>query len=132
MSDTPGARAPGRREVLKYAGTTGAVAAGLGWSAAAPAAASPIAESSDFRQTECGPLHLVVFGDADSEAAHELTATLSDTVTGGLGQSARVLNPIESASYWGGTLKFDVTVSPTGTTYVTPGRPPGRGRRRQP
>ncbi|TQE34749.1 Tat pathway signal sequence domain protein, partial [Streptomyces ipomoeae] len=122
MSDAPGARAPRRREVLKYAGTTGAVVAGLGWTAAAPAAASPAAESdqsADFKQAECKPLDIVVLGDADSEAAHDLTATLSDTISGGLGQSARVLNPTEPATYWGGTLTFDVAVSPTGTTYVT-------------
>ncbi|EKX61979.1 hypothetical protein STRIP9103_01060 [Streptomyces ipomoeae 91-03] len=108
--------------MLKYAGTTGAVVAGLGWTAAAPAAASPAAESdqsADFKQAECKPLDIVVLGDADSEAAHDLTATLSDTISGGLGQSARVLNPTEPATYWGGTLTFDVAVSPTGTTYVT-------------
>ncbi|MFD5337858.1 hypothetical protein [Streptomyces hawaiiensis] len=47
------------------------------------------------------------------------TAGLSDTISGGLGQSARVLNSTSPASYWGGTLTFDVAVSPVGTTYVT-------------
>ncbi|WP_060885542.1 hypothetical protein [Streptomyces caniscabiei] len=120
--------APRRREVLKYAGTTGVTAAGLGLLTSRPAAASPAGESaasdaSDtsaaFKKAVCEPLDVVVLGDAVSEAAHDLTATLSDTVTGGLGQSARVLNPTEPASYWGGTLTFDVAVSPTDTTYVT-------------
>ncbi|MES5818145.1 Tat pathway signal sequence domain protein [Streptomyces sp. RG80] len=103
--------APKRRDVLKYAGATGVVVAGAGLplGTAAPATAA-------VRQA---PLDVVVFGDADSESAHALTATLSDTVTGGLGQSARVLNPTEPASYWGGTLRFDVAVRPRGTTYVT-------------
>ncbi|GAB2961336.1 hypothetical protein GCM10023080_022040 [Streptomyces pseudoechinosporeus] len=117
MSNTPR-----RREVLKYAGTTGAAAAGLGWLTTQSAAASPVTESElpeAFQPAVSKPLDSVVFGDAKSEAAHHLTATLSDTVTGGLGQSARVLNPTQPASYWGGTLKFDVSVSPTGTTYVT-------------
>ncbi|MEU6904147.1 Tat pathway signal sequence domain protein [Streptomyces coeruleorubidus] len=117
MSDSPR-----RREVLKYAGTTGAAAAGLGWLNTPSAAASPIraADADDaFKKAVRAPLDIVVFGDADSEAAHGLSATLSDTTTGGLGQSARVLNPTQPASYWGGTLKFDVAVSPTGTTYVT-------------
>jgi len=115
--------APRRREVLKYAGTTGA-AAGLGWLGSAPAAAvTPVeagsAAASNASAAACEPLDIVIFGDSASEAAHNLDATLSDTVTGGLGQSARVLNPTDTASFWGGTLTFDVKVSPTGTTYVT-------------
>ncbi|MDQ1072898.1 Tat pathway signal sequence domain protein [Streptomyces canus] len=103
---------PGRREVLKYAGTAGAAVAVLGLPSAPAAAAPP-------GTREPAPLDVVVLGDADSETAHSLTATLSDTVTGGLGQPARVLNPSVPASYWGGTLTFDVAVRPTGTTYVT-------------
>ncbi|WP_329239285.1 Tat pathway signal sequence domain protein [Streptomyces canus] len=103
---------PGRREVLKYAGTAGAAVAVLGLPSA-PAAAVPLGTR------EPALLDIVVLGDADSETAHSLTATLSDTVTGGLGQPARVLNPSVPASYWGGTLAFDVAVRPTGTTYVT-------------
>ncbi|MEU0811626.1 Tat pathway signal sequence domain protein [Streptomyces sp. NPDC005970] len=113
-------RVPGRREVLKYAGTTGVAAAGLGLlntpsAAAEPAAAADATVTPAVRK----PLDIVVFGDADSEAAHALTTTRSDTVTGGLGQSARVLNPSDPVSYWGGTLKFEAAVSPAGTTYVT-------------
>ncbi|WP_416972746.1 Tat pathway signal sequence domain protein [Streptomyces sp. 4F14] len=100
--------APRRRDVLKYAGATGVAVTALGLPATT-------AEAAPGRAL----LDVLVFGDAGSEAAHHLTATLSDTVTGGLGQSARVLNPTEPASYWGGTLKFDVAVRPTGTTYVT-------------
>lgn len=108
---------PRRREVLKYAGTAGAAVAVLGLPTA-PSAAAATSDVSSGRR-EPAPLDIVVFGDTDSESAHHLTATLSDTVTGGLGQSARVLNPTSPASYWGGTLKFDMAVSPVGTTYVT-------------
>ncbi|NEB02886.1 Tat pathway signal sequence domain protein [Streptomyces sp. SID13726] len=102
---------PRRRELLKYAGAAGAaVAVGL------PSA--PVAAAAPGRHVPA-PLDIVVFGDPASETAHHLTPTLSDTVTGGLGQSARVLNPTEPATYWGGTLKFEVAVCPTGTTYVT-------------
>ncbi|MFJ3801087.1 Tat pathway signal sequence domain protein [Streptomyces sp. NPDC090088] len=110
--------APRRRDVLKYAGTTGAAAAGLGLLSAQPATAAPTAEPA-LAKAVCKPLDIVVFGNTSSESAHHLTATLSDTVTGGLGQRARILNPTEPATYWGGTLKFDVAVSPTDTTYVT-------------
>ncbi|KUO05536.1 hypothetical protein [Streptomyces caeruleatus] len=108
---------PRRREVLKYAGTVGAGVAVLGLPSVPTATAATSVSAATKR--ECRPLDIVVFGDTDSEAAHNLTATLSDTVTGGLGQSARVLNPTSPASYWGGTLKFEVAVRPTGTTYVT-------------
>lgn len=107
--------APKRRDVLKYAGATGVTAAAIGLPATTPA----LAAEAHTPARDCGPLDVVVFGDPDSETAHTLTATLSDTFTGGLGQSARVLNPTQPASYWGGTLAFDVAVSPTGTTYVT-------------
>lgn len=110
--------APRRRDVLKYAGTTGVAAAGLGLLNSQPAAAAPAADAA-FQPAVCKPLDIVVFGDESSESAHGLTATLSDTVTGGLGQTARILNPTAPAGYWGGTLKFDVAVSPTATTYVT-------------
>ncbi|MET8982810.1 Tat pathway signal sequence domain protein [Streptomyces sp. NPDC004539] len=116
MTDSP--RVPGRREVLKYAGTTGVAAAGLGLLNTPAAAAAP-ATPDALTPAACKPLDIVVLGDTASETAHRLTATLSDTVTGGLGQSARVLNPTDPAGYWGGTLKFDVAVSPAGTTYVT-------------
>ncbi|MFJ8487114.1 Tat pathway signal sequence domain protein [Streptomyces sp. NPDC094038] len=110
--------APRRRDVLKYAGTTGAAAAGLGLLSTQPATAAPTAGPA-LAKAVCKPLDIVVFGNASSESAHHLTATLSDSVTGGLGQPARVLNPSEPATYWGGTLKFDVAVSPADTTYVT-------------
>ncbi|MET7690439.1 Tat pathway signal sequence domain protein [Streptomyces sp. NPDC005483] len=108
--------APARRDVLRYAGATGVAAAALSLPTAMPAAAATDVPSEHVRNSV---LDIVVFGDSDSEAVHDLTATLSDTVTGGLGQGARVLNPTSPASYWGGTLKFEVAVCPTGTTYVT-------------
>ncbi|MFF0143272.1 Tat pathway signal sequence domain protein [Streptomyces sp. NPDC005227] len=110
---------PRRREVLKYAGTTGAATAGLGWLTSQPAVADCPVPSGSFGQSAARPLDIVVFGNAPSETAHHLTATHSDTVTGGLGQSARVLNPSDPASYWGGTLTFEVAVSRVSTTYVT-------------
>ncbi|GGN23010.1 Tat pathway signal sequence domain protein [Streptomyces fuscichromogenes] len=104
-----------RRTVLQCVTVAGAAVAGIGWWGAEPAAAS----SNGPKPADCGPLDVVVFGDAHSEDAHGLVATLSDVVTGGLGQTARVLNPSDPASYWGGTLSFDVAVANGGTTYVT-------------
>lgn len=109
--------APRRRDVLKYAGTTGAAVAGVNLLGTAPAAGAPASDKP--KKAAKAPLDIVVFGDEASESAHALTATRSDTVTGGLGQPARILNPPETTGYWGGTLKFEAAVSPTGTTYVT-------------
>lgn len=121
MSDNTHAR----RDVLKYAGAASATAgfvwfAGQNTAFADPtpgaSAASPAARPAS---AGAGPLDTVIFGDSASEAAHKVTATGSDTVTGGLNQPARVLNPTAPASYWGGTLTFTLACNPTGTTYVT-------------
>ncbi|MEY9834851.1 Tat pathway signal sequence domain protein [Streptacidiphilus sp. EB103A] len=116
---------PARRDVLKYAGATGALA-GVGWlggtmpAHAATLGTTSAAQPASKRSAGTGPLDTLILGDAASESDHALTATLSDTVTaGGLGQPARVLNPTSPASYYGGTLSFTLACNPTGTTYVT-------------
>jgi hypothetical protein len=116
--------APARRDVLKYAGAAGGAAAVGGWLARpvpafADAASSGASTTSQVDQHEGTPIDTLTFGDATSESAHGLTATLCDTVAGALGQSARVLHPTAPVSYWGGTLSFTMACSPTGTTYVT-------------
>lgn len=67
-------------------------------------------------------LDRLVFGDAASETAHGLDAQLSDIVagsSGALGQSARVFNPTTPASYWGGGVKFTLSIDPDLTNYVS-------------
>ncbi|MGW1675637.1 Tat pathway signal protein [Streptomyces sp. NPDC002324] len=108
-----------RRSLLKLAaGTSAAVTAGWCWQAG-PARAAEGADSTDDAAGEAGALDTLVLGDTPSESAHGLTTTLSDVVTGGLGQSARVLNPKETASCWGGALAVTMACRPKGTTYVT-------------
>lgn len=117
---------PARRDLLKYAGAAGAVA-GVGWLGEIPSAQAATfgtttapAQPASQRSAGTGLLDTLVFGDTASESAHALTATLSDTVAaGGLGQTARVLNPTSPVGYYGGTLSFTLACSPTGTTYVT-------------
>ncbi|QNE35432.1 Tat pathway signal sequence domain protein [Leifsonia shinshuensis] len=76
---------------------------------------------SDKKMTppSTGPLDTVIFGDPTSETAHGLTAISSTTVAGDLSQSARVLNPLSPAQFWGGSVTFTIKVAPTGTTYVS-------------
>ncbi|MFJ8111423.1 Tat pathway signal protein [Streptomyces sp. NPDC096132] len=101
-----------RRSLLKMA--VGTATAGVLWQGGtARAAESPGA------QTAACPLDTLVLGDAASEAAHGLTTTLSDVVTGGLGQAARVLNAPETPGFWGGTLSATLACRPKGATYVT-------------
>ncbi|MDT9697967.1 Tat pathway signal protein [Streptomyces sp. P17] len=108
-----------RRSLLKLAAaTTGAVTAGWCWQAD-PARAAERAESTADAVSGTGALDTLVLGDTASASAHALTATLSDVVTGGLGQSARILNPKDTADFWGGTLAVTMACRPTGTTYVT-------------
>lgn len=103
-----------RRSLLKM--TVGATAAGWLWQGGTAQAA---AATSVDEERGSGPLDTLVFGDAASETAHGLTAALSDVVTGGLDQAARVLNAPETAGFWGGTLSATMACKPKGATYVT-------------
>jgi hypothetical protein len=64
-------------------------------------------------------LDSVVLGNIASETKHHVASTLSSVVTGERNQTARVLNPTSPAGYWGGTVRFTLSVSPDKTTYVT-------------
>ncbi|GAA5210945.1 Tat pathway signal protein [Streptomyces thinghirensis] len=67
-----------------------------------------------------GPaLDTLVFGDDASETAHDLAATNSESLAGGLGQSARRFLPTEPAGTWGGNASFAMNVDPALTNYVT-------------
>ncbi|GGN22927.1 Tat pathway signal protein [Streptomyces fuscichromogenes] len=103
-----------RRSLLKVA--AGVTAAGWLW----PGGTAQAAEAgTTASQAATAPLDTLVLGDSASESAHGLTATLSDVVTGGLEQAARVLNAPETAAFWGGTLSARLACRPTGATYVT-------------
>ncbi|MFG2965954.1 Tat pathway signal protein [Streptomyces sp. NPDC048288] len=100
-----------RRSLLKAA--AGATAAGWLWQGGIrPQAAAADASCA-------GPLDTLVLGDTASERAHGLSATLSDTVSGALDQTGRVLNAPDSAGFWGGTVSATLACKPKGATYVT-------------
>lgn len=61
----------------------------------------------------------VTFGDAASEAAHQVEAADSDVVAGALGQSARRLRPAAVTNWQGGRVSFRLRVDPQQPTYVT-------------
>ena len=77
--------------------------------------------SPSSRATVSRPAHLdsVYFGDVASERRHAVVTESSDTLTGGLGQSARRLLPLTPQTYHGGALTFTMKVDPTALNYVT-------------
>ncbi|MET8982805.1 Tat pathway signal protein [Streptomyces sp. NPDC004539] len=99
-----------RRSALKLA--AGTAAGGWLWQ-------SGTAHAANAPKPSGTALDTLVLGDAASESTHRLAATLSDVVTGGLGQPARVLNPRQTPDFWGGTLAATLACRPHGPTYVT-------------
>jgi len=61
----------------------------------------------------------LAFGNPDSEKTHAVTASLSDTSTGGLGEPMRVLNPKNPVSWDGGTVSFTMKVDGEKQNYFT-------------
>jgi hypothetical protein len=61
----------------------------------------------------------LVFGNEASEAAHQLSADLSDAKAGGLGEPSRRLLPGGPLPWQGGVLKFTVQVDPEQQNYFT-------------
>ncbi|MBW8799889.1 MAG: Tat pathway signal sequence domain protein [Streptomyces sp.] len=124
---------PTRRDVLRYTGAVGTAgaAAGVTWLAETGTAAADTTQTAPpddkhpaspyaAGRAAPAPLDSITLGNDASEAAHGLVPTLSSVVaSGGLGQSARILNPATPAAYEGGTVAFTLACAPTGTTYVT-------------
>lgn len=66
-----------------------------------------------------GALDTIVFGDVTSEKAHGFEGEGTKTVTGALGQAARVSLPKAPVDYYGGDLSFDLKVDPIKQNYFT-------------
>jgi hypothetical protein len=64
-------------------------------------------------------LDAVSFGDAASENAHAFSATNSRVITGGLGEPARQLLPLNPISYDSGSVSFKLKVDPERQNYFT-------------
>lgn len=61
----------------------------------------------------------LTFGDLRSEHKHHFFAEHSDTITGGLGEPARRLLPLEPQSWEGGKMSFTMKVDPARPNYFT-------------
>ncbi|XEC94406.1 LamG-like jellyroll fold domain-containing protein [Paenibacillus tarimensis] len=66
-----------------------------------------------------GVLDKLVFGDANSESAHNFMGEFTSVVTGALGELARVSNPRIPAEKEGGDLTFTMKVDPDRQNYFT-------------
>lgn len=64
-------------------------------------------------------LDTLVLGSSDSESGHALKADRSEIVSGGLGEPARRLLPIDATAWAGGKITFNLKVDPTVQNYVT-------------
>jgi hypothetical protein len=73
---------------------------------------SPIVLRAELLDT----LHL---GVPESESVHALQSDRSETFQGGLGESARRLLPLESQTWFGGKISFQLKVDPEKQNYAT-------------
>lgn len=78
--------------------------------------------TSCIRQPQEAPtacLDMLQFGDAASEAAHGFQGARSEVITGGLGEPARRILPLDDDSWKSGPLEFTMKVDPEKQNYVT-------------
>ena len=94
-----------------------------GLALAVPAgSATPASNGRAAKKTICKASALtdtLLLGNPRSEQAHGLTATLSEVIVGGLGQSARRLLPRNPISWQGGSFAFTMKVDPDRINYLT-------------
>ena len=65
-----------------------------------------------MRVVAVAPLDTVIFGDGASEAGHAFSNTLTQVITGGLGQPARQFLPQTPVDVYGGDLYVTMAVDP--------------------
>ncbi|RXK86835.1 hypothetical protein [Filimonas effusa] len=61
----------------------------------------------------------LVFGSDASEKAHAFTSNKSQIIAGLLNEPARILLPIDTGNWQGGSVKFTVKVDPVNQNYIT-------------
>ncbi|WP_242449558.1 fibronectin type III domain-containing protein [Dickeya fangzhongdai] len=77
------------------------------------------AASSSAAAIAVGTIDQVSFGDSASEKSHSLVENNSQTLSGGLGESARRLLPLSPAGVYGGSLTVTLRVDPLRRNYVS-------------
>lgn len=81
-------------------------------------AANPAAEAAPAAP-ESGLLDRIIFGNAESESEHDFAGAVTRAITGGLGRTARVADPLDPPLARGGELIFTMKVDPFKQNYFT-------------
>ena len=66
-----------------------------------------------------GLVDVLIFGDPLSEKAHRFEGQDTQSVTGALGEPARISLPKRPVDYYGGDLSFDLKIDPIQQNYFT-------------
>ncbi len=74
---------------------------------------------AEEEQATSGHLDKLIFGNPESEQAHDFEGEFTDAITGALGQSARVALPRTPADIQGGEMSFTMKVDPAAQNYFT-------------
>lgn len=82
-------------------------------------AQSPLPAATNPPASATPTLDQVCFGHNESEPSHQLTATHSDTIQGGLNEPARRLLPDPAVSWQGGSFSWIMKISPLEQNYLT-------------
>jgi len=61
----------------------------------------------------------MVFGDRSVEQSHQFSGATSETISGGLGEPARRLLPLQPADWRGGSMAFTMKIDPVRPNYAT-------------
>lgn len=83
------------------------------------ACAALLATGVSLAHGQTSLLDSLTLGKPASEASHHLSATNSDIIVGGLGNSARRLLVNTPTNWAGGSIAFDLSVDPTKQNYFT-------------
>ena len=86
---------------------------------AEPVTRSFLVTATKERSASASPIDRLVFGQPESEAAHDVATASSDVVAGGLDTPARRLLPGPDESWEGGRVGFTMNVEPGRQNYLT-------------
>lgn len=75
--------------------------------------------SANFTKAQEGITDILSFGKAASEQQHALNSMHSKVITAGLNEPARVLLPMQTPTFEGGTMAFKMAVDPIKQNYFT-------------
>ncbi|WP_051250631.1 LamG-like jellyroll fold domain-containing protein [Paenibacillus harenae] len=82
-------------------------------------AIAPLTVTAEANNLTGGHVDKIIFGNTESEQAHQFKGDFTNGVTGALGESARVALPRTPADIQGGEMTFTMEVDPAAQNYFT-------------